>query len=338
MNRALLAEIQRQSGYPCVTLLHPTTPGPRMAPADITGLEHLCETVDRRLAGDVSEEARQQVSMSLRRALHECATERTTAAIAICVSLDYTAVVHLGRTVRPRQIVDTTFATRDMVADAARTATFRVITVSDHMARLLVGDRHRLAEERTQVWPLYRDEGQTLAQWSRAVSHAVRVEHSEYPMPTVLAGVERSLREILKLDKMSVVGTLAGNHDRTGWAELHAHTWPKMSEWLGRDRQRARLSLDQARGARRYAGGIDEVWDLAHEGRVALLVVEETFDYPARLAEGRLRAAHDVESPDVLDDAVDELIETVLRLGGDAVILPEGELAEHGRLAAVLRY
>lgn len=31
-------------------------------------------------------------------------------------------------------------------------------------------------------------------------------------------------------------------------------------------------------------------------------------------------------------------IETVLRMGGGAVIVPEGERTEHDRLAAVLRY
>jgi len=338
MNRALLAEIQSQTGYPCVTLLHPTTPGTNMLPDDIAGLAQLCDAVNRRLAGDIDDDLRTQILNSLHRTVNDCTAERTTAAVAICVSPGYTAVVRLGRTVKPRQFVDTSFATRDMVADAARTAVFRVITVSDHMARLLVGDQHRLAEERAQVWPLSREEGQTLAQWSRAVSHAVRVEHSAYPMPTVLAGVERSLREILKLDRLSVVGTLAGNHDRSGWTDIHAQAWPKISAWLERDHQRARQNLEQARSARRYAGGIDEVWELAQEGRIELLLVEETFDYPARLSGGRLQVALDIESPDVLDDAVDDLIETVLRMGGDAMILPDGELADHDRLAAVLRY
>lgn len=338
MNRALLAEIQRHSGYPCVTLLHPTQPGASLSPDDLAGLLHLCDAVDRRLVGDVDDETRTSVVHELRRAVQSAATEPATQAIAVCVAPGYTTVVRLGRPVRARQVVDTTFATRDMVADAARTAVYRVITVSDRMARLLVGDRHRLAEERTQVWPLYRDDDQTLAQWSRAVSHAVRKEHLEYPMPTVLAGVDRSVREILKLDKLQVIGTLAGNHDRTGWAELAEHAWPRVATWLEGDRQRARQSLEHARSARRYAGGIDEVWELAQEGRVELLLVEETFDFPARQSGAQLQAALDLESPDVLDDAVDELIETVLRMGGDAVILPEGELADHDRLAAVLRY
>lgn len=338
MNRALLDEIQRQSGYPCVTLLHPTRPGTMMHPDDLAGLVHLRDVADRRLTGDVDSEVRLQVLSAVDRLLRGSAVERSTNAVALCVSPEYTAVVRLAREVRPRCVVDNSFATRDMVADAGRTAVFRVITVSDHKARLLVGDSNRLAEERTTEWPLQRLEEQTLAQWSRAVSHAVRLEHADYPMPTVLAGVERSLREVLKLDKVAVVGTLAGNHDRTGWADLHALAWPKLLAWLGRDRERGRRSLELARSARRYAGGIDEVWELAHEGRVELLVVEDTFDYPARLSDGRLQAAIDVDAPDVIDDAVDELIETVLRMGGDAVIVPQGELADHDRLAAVLRY
>jgi hypothetical protein len=338
MNRALLEEIQRQSGYPCVTLLHTTTPGPQLHPDDAAALTHLRDAADRRLTGDVADDVRQQIVTTIDRLLLEIATEQTTTAVAVCVSPTYTAVVRLANEVRSRCVVDNSFATRDMVADSRRTATFRVITISDRTTRLLVGDRGRLAEERSARWPLHRDDDQTLAQWSRVVSTAVRVEYADYPMPTVLAGVDRSLREILKLDKVATIGTLTGNHDHTSWADLHSLAWPKVQEWLDRDRDRARASLDAARGAHRFAGGIDEVWDLAHEGRVQLLIVEATFEHPARLVDNQLVAAADVETPDVIDDAVDELIEVVLRMGGDTVIVPDGELTAHGRVAAVLRY
>jgi len=164
------------------------------------------------------------------------------------------------------------------------------------------------------------------------------VEYTEYATPTVIAGVERSTREVLKVERVEVVGHVPGNHDHTSWSELHRLTWPLIDTWLQRDRREAHHRLERARSARRFAGGIGEVWDLAQEGRVELLVVEESFDYPARIDDGRLRAATDREAPDVVDDAVDELIEAVMRNGGRAVIVPEGDLVDHDRLAAVLRY
>jgi hypothetical protein len=87
-----------------------------------------------------------------------------------------------------------------------------------------------------------------------------------------------------------------------------------------------------------FAGGIDEVWDLANDGRVELLVVEDDYHLAARVAGRHLEPATDVHDADVMDDAVDELIEIVRRAGGEAIMVAPGELAERGRLAAVLRY
>ena len=58
----------------------------------------------------------------------------------------------------------------------------------------------------------------------------------------------------------------------------------------------------------------------------------------ARVLDGRLVVAKDTWAPDVIDDAVDELIETVLRKGGRAVVVPSGDLADAGHVGAVLRY
>ena len=338
MNRLLLQELQRQRAYPSVTLLQSTVPGSRMDDDDLAGLTHLADLADRRLDGDVPDEIRVPIVSTIMDLLGEAAQLPSTKGISICVSPHFSAVVRLGRDVRSRCIIDDTFATRDMVADLNRTAEFRVVTVSDRKARLLVGDRSRLVEDLTEAWPLLRDEEQSLGQWSREVSHALGREQQALSLPTVIAGVDRSVREILKLDRPITIGLISGNHDRTGWVDLHTAAWPLVTDWLRSDRQRARERLDHAHGARRYAGGIEEVWDLANDGRVELLVVEESYDFPARVSGGRLQAAKDRWAPDVVDDAVDELIEIVLQKGGSTVIVPDGDLIELDRVAAVLRY
>ena len=353
MNRALLVDLQRQFCYPSVTILCNThgqntpgqnTPGQNaqggddMHPDDVISLTHLADLVDRRLEGDVADEQRHEIVATVIALIARASSERPTRAVAICVSPQYQAVVRLGRPVRDRVIIDDTFATRDMVADANRTATYRVVTVSDRKARVLLGDRTRLVEERGRHWPLLREDDQSLAQWSRAVTHVVQTVNREFPLPTVVAGVDRSVRELLKLDELQPVGTVAGNHDRTGWSDLHHLAWPLVVDWLRADADRARRSLDAARDQHRYAGGLDEVWELAHEGRVELLVVEEDYAVAARVLDGRLVLAKDTWAPDVIDDAVDELIETVLRKGGRTVVVPPGDLADAGHVGAVLRY
>ncbi len=338
MNHTLLAELQRQEMYPSVSLLLTTKPGPLMAASDTSALIELADNADRRLDGDVPEDIRRTVIESLRRLIESVAEQKATKAIAVFASPNYSAFVHLGDETRNRVVIDNTFATRDLVADANRTALYRVITLSDRKSRMFIGDRNRLVEERTETWPMHRDDDQRLPAWARSVTTAVAAEHARNALPTVVAGVNRSARDVAKASSIDVIGIIRGNHDRTSWAELHNQAWPLVCDWLRADSQRPFDRLDAARGANRYAGGVHEVWELAHESRVELLVVEENYAYPARLLDGQLVAAVDIEAPDVIDDAVDELIERVLHGAGRVAIVADGNLAEHDRLAAVLRY
>jgi hypothetical protein len=70
-----------------------------------------------------------------------------------------------------------------------------------------------------------------------------------------------------------------------------------------------------------------------------MLVVEEGFFHPARIsADGDfLTPADDVEHPDVIDDAVDELIELVIQRGGWVAFAEDGALADHDRVALTVR-
>jgi hypothetical protein len=80
------------------------------------------------------------------------------------------------------------------------------------------------------------------------------------------------------------------------------------------------------------------VWPLATAGRVDLLVVEESYFLPVRVGAHHLERVDDPREPGVVDDIVDETIENVLRNGGRTIVVPDDALAQHDRIAAVLRY
>ena len=338
MNRTVLAELQRLRCYPSITLLINTTPGSSLSSSEYDTAIRLAALVDDRLEGDVSDTLRNSLVGRLTELISTHAGDKATTALAICVSPEHSSVVRLGRGVQERVNIDDTFATRDMVADLNRTAVYRVITVSERTTRLFVGDRQRLVEQRNDRWPMERQEEQTLASWTRDVAHHLRSEQSIHPLPTVLAGVQRTVRGVSPALR-DTIGAVAGNHDRTSASMLHSLAWPLVTDWLRNDGQRAMSQLDEAISTSRYAGGIGEIWPLAVEGRVATLIVETDFAMPARLDEhNQLHAADDPDHPEVYDDIVDEAIEAVLAHHGQAVMVPSGSLDRHDRIAAVLRY
>jgi hypothetical protein len=70
-----------------------------------------------------------------------------------------------------------------------------------------------------------------------------------------------------------------------------------------------------------------------------LLVVERNYHVPAILAEdGSLTRVAETGGSDIMDDAVDEVIEAVLAQGGEVAFVDDGALPEHQHIALILRY
>jgi Bacterial archaeo-eukaryotic release factor family 3 len=339
MNRAFLNELQKQRSYPSITVLFNTSPGAGLNANETATALALMKDVDRRLNGDVDESTREQMVATLGSLLEAQVLKPSANAMALCVSPEYAAAVKLATSVEERVVIDETFATRDLVADHNRTATYRVITISERLTRMFVGDRTRVVEEQNERWPLTRAEDQSSANWDRLVMQQLKDEHGQYPLPVVVAGVQRSVRQLMRNELFAAIGFIPGNHDRSTCGGLHRAAWPLVSDWLRSESARAMERLDDARSASLYAGGIDEIWTLADQGRIALLIVEEGFALAVRVnAEGQLIRVEDREAPDVIDDIVDEVIEVVLLKGGQVVIVSNDELLTHQRIAATLRY
>ena len=179
-------------------------------------------------------------------------------------------------------------------------------------------------------------------QFYKSVDDAYRPFAVDDPLPLVVAGVERNLTffQEVSAHASSIISTIRGNYDRATVHELAQLTWPLVYEQLKEQRQEALTELDRAVGAHRCASTIGEVWRMAREGRGDTLFVEKGFLYPAHVdASGSvLSPAEDAAEPGVLDDAVDEVIETVLLKGGHVVFVDDGTLALYQRIALILRY
>jgi hypothetical protein len=139
---------------------------------------------------------------------------------------------------------------------------------------------------------------------------------------------------------VQIAGTVRGAHDFPDRDALSRLVWPTIDTILRRQTADAVGELERSGGGPRYASGVGEVWMLANQGRGDLLLVEEGFEYPARVdpVTGEAVFADDRDAPGVVDDLVDEVIEAVLAKRGRCHIVPDGHLAEHDRIAMKLRY
>lgn len=339
MQHSTVLGLQRLREYPSVSILVPVEPGPRLSEVDRLRVQRRIDDLARRLLGDVEAPVAVEVMERLQGLLSDLEQQPAQRSVALFASPSTSMAHQLHIEVRERTVVDDTFATRDLLDEARRTIAYVAATVSERSVQVFEGAGDVLSPVRGRGVPLERLSDETDACWERRTVTLLR-RVGAGPLPLVLFGAGRRVATLVRSGGVEPAAVILGNHDRTPWTTLAELARGPLAEWAGARNSTAMHRLDQARGRRRFASGLDEIWALAGESRVELLVVERNFAVPVR-ADGAHLVPVDpdqVEAPDVVDDAVDDLIEAVALRRGQVVIVPDGVLEEFGRVAAVLRF
>jgi hypothetical protein len=361
MNRNDIQFLQSLRGYPALSILAPTHRSFPENRQDPIRVKNLVKQAGERLLSEFSKREAEPLLSRLEALVAEINYNYALDGLALFVNRDLAQKFYLPFPVKERVVVDQTFLTRDLVHALNRSARYRVLVLSEQLTRLYEGWRDTLMEATANGFPMvyegpgvtepmpggfgisksaYRDERHR--QYFRQVDAALGQMAATDPLPLILAGVDRNqafFNEV-SANKNLLATTLTGSHDKTPAHELAKLVWPLVQEHLARRSREVLQELEAAVNAGKYASGIDAAWRMAHEGRCAILLVEEDFHYPARVdASGlHLTPADELVGPEVFDDAVDELIETVLDKNGRVVFVENGALAAHQRLAMILRY
>ncbi|MGL5809153.1 MAG: hypothetical protein ACRCYQ_04335 [Nocardioides sp.] len=357
-NPELVVSLQSVRGYPCVSLLCNTTPGERMYAEDAARLRALVRRAETRLRAEEPPGAESAILADLRHLADEAAKGPTSSATALFASATVSHMVRLPVPVKDRVTIDPTFATRDLVRALHHAPRHVVLVLDSTQARLFetrdgilqpvarsafplsapsargVGDRSRRDRRQRS-----RDEENT--RFYRKVDGALGTYLRLHPAPVVFAGPQRVVAgfRAVSTNTARLAGTVHGNLTTTPLEQLTERVGPVVRSYL-RSREREALALLERRAAeRRAVSGIDAAWLAARAERPEMLVVERGFYFPARIsADGDfLVEADDIEDPEVIDDAVDELIEMVLGRGGWIALTEDRALHDHGRIALTLR-
>ncbi len=322
---------------PSVSLLATTTPAVRMTDADGRTLQRLAAEARARLARDG---APAELADALDALVADARTGPTGAAIALYVNRALRQTVRLPLPVTDRVVVDPTFATRDLVRTLHRIPRHLVLLLSERDARLLEGGAGTLRPPARSPFPLTADDDAGDA-FLRRVDRALGTHLRLHPAPLVLVGGHRVVGRFRRLSRNTgrLAGTVPGNLTTAPATVLVPRIREVLETYLLSRQDEALAHLDRRRSRHAVVEGIDAAWLAARRERPEMLAVEEGFGLAARLsADGDfLVPAEDVEHPDVVDDVVDELVETVLLRGGWVAFVADGALADAGRVALTLR-
>ena len=345
--------LQSIRDYPAVSLLMNTTPAHVMTSEDAAALRRMSQRAAERLRAERLAEVEDNLIASLERLTVQAAAGSTSSAIAVYASQATRDIMTLPVTVRNRVVIDPTFATRDLVRALHSTPRHVVLVLTSRKARLLDGVADTLRPAVRSTFPLHNDrqrradpsrpalkESDTAA-FLRKVDQALGVYLRLHPAPLILVGSDRVVVTFKELSAnlSRLAGTVSGNVGNERSSELALRTRPVLQRYLLSRQVEALSLLERRAGARQVVSGMPSVWLAARQERPEMLVVEEGLFYPARLSPDGdvLVPATDVDHPDVIDDAVDELIELVLSKGGWVALVADDALAGHERVALTLR-
>ncbi|MEC3992218.1 chemotaxis protein [Actinacidiphila sp. DG2A-62] len=359
---AVLADLRRPRKYPAVSVLLPTHRREPENAQDAVRLRNLLEEAKEAVHSDpeVNRDDRIDVIKQLDLAMGEVDLVHAEDGLAIFAAPGEHQVWSLGRSVPARVLLAQTFLTRNLVAAHAAEQPYWVLAVDSECATLWSGSRTHAPEQADDgLFPLRRPAldfdperqeriGDTPSTFNdeetrrflREVAEATGTVLAADPRPLYVVGESAALAALDEAD--GVVATAVSRVTQGGLAQGPGQALARVVREADRERDERTVAevladLDRARGRRAFAGGVDEVWACVSEGRAALVAIEDGYRTTVREDGEHLVPAAPGERG-ARDDILDEIAEQGLDTGARVHFVPDGVLADAGRIAAVLRF
>jgi hypothetical protein len=352
-----LKELQALTKVPALSILlptHRTSPDNKQDPILV---KNLVNEATQRLSEEFSTRELEPLLNNLDGLVNDIDYTYALDGLALFVSHDFAKKFYLPFSVPQRVVIDQTFATRDLVYGMHRAQRYWVFLLSVASTRLLAGTGETLEEVFDRNFPMpmtgpaatgpvpYHADSAYVDDRHRRFFQQVDTAFAEYAeddtLPIILGGVTRQISFFQEVSQYSsqVAGTITGNFDKATLAEIMPNVWPIVQGVRQQQRAEALQSLNTAMNEGKVVSTIEEVWRLAQDGRGHLLLVEKGYHVPAVITEnGGLEVVDNPGGVDVMDDAVDEIIEAVLAKGGEVMIMEDDALTQYQRIALTLRY
>lgn len=290
--------------------------------------------------------------------------------LAIFISPDVFKIYCLPFPVTEKVMLGDSFELRDLIYLSQFLRPYYLIAVSKSRVRLLKGSGRDLHEVLNNDFPRKYTEEYEYARPSIASSSSTALKsfekdksivsdtrirtffrHADHVLskyvnpqtPLFVAGVGEEVADFEKVTShlRQIRGTIRGNYDVDAVHPLAETVWNKIKREVQVANRELILKLNDAVGRRLAVDGLINVWKAASEGQGRILLLEKDYEQRGYLKDGdkeHLFLAPPIGKHEVINDAVDDVIEIVKAKGGDVAILENGELAEFQHIALIQRY
>jgi len=243
---------------------------------------------------------------------------------------------NLSHTPAEQVTVSDTFSIAELAKTVNKSWEYYLLVLSESPTRLFRGDRESLLELKGDFPMEHTGRGgasgmptafgqqtsvivdEVHRQFFRKISDGLTKVQAENSLPLIATGVERFLAFWSEVAPEHIPAAgIEGSYDFMSEAELSNKVWPQVEQYFRAQNKLIVENLNIARSNNTYAGGFDEVLEMAAEGRVRVLVVSDD---------------------ETANPKTEQAIRFTLASGGEVYFVPAEDLIEYAAIAADLRF
>jgi hypothetical protein len=321
-------------------------------------LKYAIDKVGRQLRNQYPEDISGVVLEKIRLLTDDLKIPARKLGIAIFASPVFGKVYFLDSAPENRIVIDESFEIRDLLFSENRIRTHLLFSLSGENCKLFLSDGRDLMPvklEAPESIEAYRsDPKERVANFTDPVAYKtnliekflrsmdkelVRVAQSaKYPVFLMGSKTVLGLFQSLTNADSFIKGVVEGNFETTSIGDLLKAAQPQIENWQRKEQLALLAQIEEAENQRRLASGIESVWNAAYEKKGKLLIVEKSYMASGEhISRGKIVYKPTGSQNDfhTSTDIVDDVMELVLKNGGNVVFVEDGFLQMYGHIALV---
>lgn len=351
--------IKEKKTFPSISIIIPTNTKYPHFKHDEEKLKLIVDRIETKILDEFPPSIADPLIARLSKVYQEIDFTHLSKGLAIYVSREQEKIFHLSFPVVEKVIIDKSFEIRDLLYATKHTLDYLVLLISSNGNKLFKGfngsiEKIKLtdAPKNVKEWKIdlptktgnFTDaevvKDETLEKYLHDIDNSLSAELKTLDFPVVIFSVERIIAKYKNITKnqKSILDYVTGNFEHATIPEILDKLEVVFDKKNAREQEKYLNLLDEAIGKDNFASGINEVWRVAMEQRGRLLLVEKNYSCAAKYGKTKYTLVTkdiDKDSMYTLKDAVDDLIEVVLKFGGDVVFVDDGKLLDHNRIALI---
>ncbi|REJ81732.1 MAG: hypothetical protein DWQ44_11440 [Bacteroidetes bacterium] len=351
-----------QTHFPAISIILPLAEGNARVKVAKDRLNTLIEQAAVVMLKKYSKQKTDEMIDRMRRTVNKIDFSSSAGSLALFVSPESDRVVHLPYFADEKVVVDSSFQVRDLIYSAKLNKNYLLVIISRNNVKTLFGygsillpiefdgmpdNVNEIRNERSFPGWDYLDtnayEEKNLKNYLRFIDEVIEENIKSSNLNLIMTGDIKILAYFRNhsRNRDRLIGEIEGNYEKHSLARLSALIEPLLNKLILQDQEDALKLLEQSVSSGNFSAGISQVWRAAAEGRGRLLLVEKDYFQKAGFGKDSYTLILDEladSSHNVVVDAVDDIIELVLKHNGDVVFFEKDTLAKFQRIAIVNRY